>query len=117
MDKTMNCMTLNEIIRSAEGLQEVKRAGLARGDWLFVKTARSAYRIHVLGEGRYEVTGGWFDRKGVAPAIVSIAGCTWGGSAIKVDIVAACGLRMEFGNRLVTSPVRKIFVLSRGGNN
>ncbi|MGB2869194.1 MAG: hypothetical protein WBD36_12130 [Bacteroidota bacterium] len=110
-------MTLNGIVRSADGLQEVKRTGLSRGDWLFVKTAGSLYRIRVLGKGRYQVTGGWFEKKGMSPAIVSIAGCTWGGSAIKVDIVAACGLRMEFGNRLVTSPVQKFFVLEYGRNN
>lgn len=111
------CRTLNGIIRSTDGLQEVKKECLSPGDRLFVKTSKSVYQIRVLGQGRYEVAGGWFEKKGIAPAVVSIAGCTWGGSTIKVDIVAACGLRMEFGNRLVTSPVRKIFVLAHELDN
>jgi hypothetical protein len=41
---------------------------------------------------------------------LGIAGCTWGGSAIKIDIVAACGLCLEFTNRLTTSPIQKIFL-------
>ena len=42
---------------------------------------------------------------------MSIAGCTWGGTVIKCDIVAARGLRLEFGNRVVTSPIREVRVV------
>ncbi len=38
-----------------------------------------------------------------------------GGSVIKHDIVAACGLRLEFGNRVVTSRIRAVRVI-RGTN-
>jgi hypothetical protein len=38
----------------------------------------------------------------------TIAGCTWGGSAIKVDVIAAIGLSIEFGNRVITSAVQRI---------
>ena len=109
--------TLDKIAASVANLQEVRKDILRPGDWVFVKTSRSVYRIHVLEAKRFQVSGGWFDRKGLPPTTVSIAGCTWGGSAIKVDIVAACGLRLEFGNRLVTSPIQKIFVLPRGCDN
>ncbi|MBF8296509.1 MAG: hypothetical protein HW389_3054, partial [Bacteroidetes bacterium] len=61
--------------------------------------------------GLYEVSGGWFDKKALSPVQLKISGCTWGGSAIKIDLIAACGLRIEFGNRLITSPIQKIFVL------
>jgi len=47
----------------------------------------------------------------LSSAQLRISGCTWGGSAIKIDLIAACGLRIEFGNRLITSPIQKIFVL------
>jgi hypothetical protein len=67
--------------------------------------------------GLYLVSGGWFDRKGFSPMKVTIRGCTWGGSAIKLDIVAACGLRLEFGNRVITSPIRKVFVFPYGSEN
>jgi len=40
----------------------------------------------------------------------TIAGCTWGGSAIKEDIVAACGLHLEFGKRVVTSTIQKVSI-------
>jgi hypothetical protein len=40
-----------------------------------------------------------------------------GGSIIKVDIVAACGLSLEFGNRVVTSTIQKIFVVVNGSAN
>ncbi len=33
---------------------------------------------------------------------------TWGGSAIKQDIIAAPGLRLEFGNRVLTTPIRHV---------
>ena len=109
--------TLQKIAASVGHLKEVRKETLQPGDWLFVKTVKSVYRIRVLGPRRYEVSGGWFDKKGLSPARLSIAGCTWGGSAIKVDLVAACGLRLEFGNRLITSPIQRIFVLPRGSNN
>jgi len=49
----------------------------------------------------------------MSPVTTSIAGCTWGGSSIKVNIVAACGLCLEFGNRLITSPIQRIIVVRR----
>jgi hypothetical protein len=36
---------------------------------------------------------------------------------IKVDVVAACGLCLEFGNHVVTSPVQKIFFYPKGTLN
>jgi hypothetical protein len=44
----------------------------------------------------------------MSPITLSISGCTWGGTAIKRDLVAARGLRLEFGNRVVTSPIREV---------
>ncbi len=108
---------LDTIVRSSESLQEVCRKDLQAGDLLAVKTCNSAYSIRLEQSGLFTVTGGWFDKRGKSPATTSIRGCTWGGSVIKIDIVAACGLRIEFGNRLITSPIRKIFVFSRGIQN
>jgi hypothetical protein len=42
---------------------------------------------------------------------VTINGCTWGGTAIKRDIVAARGLRLEFGSTVLTTPIRNIQVI------
>ena len=42
---------------------------------------------------------------------VTINGCTWGGSTIKRDIVAARGLRLEFGNTVLTTRIKQIRVI------
>lgn len=52
--------------------------------------------------------GGWFDRKGVAPQRVNVNGCTWGGSALKSELVAARGMRLEFGNCVLTTPIEEV---------
>jgi hypothetical protein len=67
--------------------------------------------------GYFAVSGGWFDRHSSSPVRTRINGCTWGGTAIKVDIIAACGLCLEFGNRVVTSSIRSIFILPHGSEN
>jgi hypothetical protein len=37
-----------------------------------------------------------------------VNGCTWGGSAIKSDILAAPGLFLEFGNRVRTTRIQQV---------
>jgi len=59
------------------------------------------------------VSGGWFDRQCGGPVDIAIKGCTWGGTTIKVDVIAACGLCIEFGNRVTTSAVQRIIVLPK----
>jgi hypothetical protein len=102
--------TLSSLAETADDLKEVRKAELRVGDWVFVKTVKSLYRIHVLSNGLYEASGGWFDKKGLSPTKTRIARCTWGGSAVKIDVVAACGLRLEFGNKVKTSSIREIIV-------
>jgi hypothetical protein len=104
-------IALERIVNRSLHVRGLSKADLAPGDRVFVKTRNSLYDIRVLGNGMYSVSGGWFDRKGLSPMTTRIAGCTWGGSAIKVDIVAACGLSLEFGNRLITSTIRKVIHL------
>lgn len=100
--------TLTALVASADRLQEVSKESLRPGDLVLIKTSNSLYTVRVLDDGYCRVSGGWFDRKGLSPATTRIAGCTWGGSAIKMNVAAACGLRLEFVNRLVTSPIEKI---------
>jgi hypothetical protein len=108
---------LEKMVKSANFLKEVPRTRLHAGDLVFVKTCNSEYSIRAEQDGLFTVSGGWFDLNGKSPSRTTIRGCTWGGSVIKTDIIAACGLRIEFGNRLITSPIRKIFVLSRSSQN
>lgn len=106
--------TVNLILDRLGLFETLPKSDLNCGDRVLVATENSVYSIRVLGESLYSISGGWFDRQGLSPARITIAGCTWGGSAIKRDIVAARGLRLEFGNRVVTSPIRKVRVI-RGG--
>jgi hypothetical protein len=109
--------SLERIMEAAETLQAVKKSDLHVGDWLLVKTLNSVYTLQAVEGGRFRVSGGWFDRKGLSPTTMTITGCTWGGSVIKIDVVAACGLSLEFGNRLTTSTIQKVVVLQRGCEN
>ena len=103
---------LSTIVGHADTVQQVRKSEMLAGDRLYVKTHNSLYAIHAVANGSYEVRGGWFDRNGRSDTPITIRGCTWGGTAIKVDVVAACGLHIEFGNKVVTSPIEKIFHFS-----
>ncbi len=110
-ENSQRCVALQSLVQSMKNVSGLQRGQLHKGDRLFVATRNSMYRICVLGDGRYEVTGGWFDKKGLSPARTTIAGCTWGGSAIIIGLVAANGLCIEFGNRLITTPVTRIHLV------
>ena len=109
--------SLDAIIAQADHLKQVRKTELNIGDWVIVVTRNSSYSIRVVENGFYLVSGGWFDREGISPLKTTIAGCTWGGSTIKTDIVAACGLSLEFGNHVVTSTIQKICVVPASGKN
>jgi hypothetical protein len=104
-------LPLDRLVERVGASAAVYRGDIRPGDLLEVQTVNSRYTIRSLGGGRYRVTGGWFDRTNGGPAEVSIKGCTWGGSSIMVDVIAVCGLCIEFGNRIVTSAVQRIVLL------
>lgn len=106
--------TVNAILEQARRSQSVRKADVRCGDRLLVATENSVYSIDVLEDSTYSICGGWFDRQGFSPVRTSIAGCTWGGSVIRTDVVAASGLHLEFGNRVVTSRIREVHFV-RGG--
>ena len=108
---------LEEIVRQADKLLQVKKSELLPGDELVLKTRNSFYTVEVESDGRYRVSGGWFDKTELSPHRTTINGCTWGGSAIKTDIVAAIGLFVEFGDRLLTSRVQQIVHIPRSIKN
>ncbi len=109
--------TVNAILEQATLCRTVRKADLSRGSRVVVATENSVYSIDVLEDATYSVRGGWFDRQGLSPIRISIAGCTWGGTVIKNDIVAACGLHLEFGNRVVTSRIREVHVIRDGARD
>jgi hypothetical protein len=107
--------TVNAILEQAGASRPARRDELGCGDYVVVTTENSIYSIQVLEDATYRVCGGWFDRQKLSPVTLTVAGCTWGGSVIKRDIVAACGLHLEFGNRVLTSRIRDVLVI-RGGS-
>jgi hypothetical protein len=109
--------SLEKIVDVAVHLKQVRKDELRFGDVVIITTRNSDYSVCVLENDRYIVSGGWFARKGFSPVRVRITGCTWGGSIIKVDTLAACGLRLEFGNRVITTTIQKVRVIRGGGIN
>ena len=105
--------TLGAIVAQTSGLEAVRKRDLGCGNWVLVTTKNSVYSICVMGGDLYSVSGGWFDRKSVSPQKTTINGCTWGGSAINLDLVAAPGLFLEFGNQVMTTRIQHVRVIRR----
>jgi len=109
--------SLERIVQRIVRLEQVRKKDLQFGDLVLVTTRNSVYSVSVLDDGFYLVSGGWFDQNGLSPVKTTITGCTLGGTIIKLDIVAACGLHLEFGNRVVTTPIQKVCVIRLGSQN
>lgn len=103
--------TLEAAADEARILDVVRKKDVHDGDRVVVSTRNSRYTIWALGNGLYWVWGGWFDLQGSSPQRMTINGCTWGGSVIKRDIVAARGLRLEFGNTVLTTRIEQVRVI------
>jgi hypothetical protein len=61
-----------------------------------------------MGDGTYQVAGGWFAAEGCDNSRVRILGCTWGGHAIHTGLVAAPGMYLEFSNGVRTTRIRDV---------
>ena len=90
----------------------VRKNELRWGDQVMVRTRNSLYCLEAMGDDTFVVTGGWFDRN-AGPRLVTVNGCTYGGRAIRQDVVAALGLFLEFGNSVTTTRIQKVRVLRR----
>jgi hypothetical protein len=108
---------LETIVGRCDYLKNVSKSNLRDGDIVIVKTSNSRYTMRKIEDNLFEVSGGWFDKNNLSPQKLAIRGCTWGGSIIQISIVAACGLCLEFGNNVTTSPILKIFVIRAQGLN
>jgi hypothetical protein len=98
-------------------LKALRKAEVRPGDCVVIRTRNSLYTLRAVGNGLFTVSGGWFDRKGRSGLQVMVTGCSFGGSVIKIDIIAAPGLCVEFANRLITSPVQSFVLLPRSWQN
>ncbi len=95
-------------VRHAAEAHGVRRSELHTGDVLLLYTRNSIYRARKLDTAEFAVSGGWFEDNHESEVVTSIVGCTWGGSSVQRDFVASCGMRIEFGNRVLTSTLQKI---------
>jgi len=100
--------TLSALAQQALSTQQIDRETLHFDDIIEVHTRNSIYTLLVIGKNDFIVYGGWFDRKGLTPFRTAINGCTWGGTTLKKDIIAGCGMRLEFANRVTTTVILKI---------
>jgi len=102
--------TLTAIAQFAKQLPVTRKRDLEPGDCVIVSTRNSVYYLQALGGDLFRASGGWFDKTS-SPRTVTVNGCTFGGSVICTDIVAAHGLFLEFGNRVSTTRIQDVRVL------
>ena len=100
--------SLSALTEHAAQASGVRRADMRPGDVIVLYTANSVYRARKLSDGRFAVTGGWFDNHYSSEFVTSISGCTWGGKCINREFVGSCGMRVEFGNRVITSVLQRV---------
>jgi hypothetical protein len=104
--------TLGAIVDHARIDDAVRKTDLRCGDQVIVTTRNSVYSLLALGDDNFFVSGGWFDKADDAdPTLITVNGCTYGGSAIRHDIVAAPGLFLEFGNNVSTTRIQNVRVV------
>lgn len=102
---------LKRVVEYSEEIEHISKDHFYQRDCLLVRTQNSIYTIRKTEEQSYQVSGGWFDKQGISPTKIIIRGCTWGGSILHINMLAACGLCLEFGNNVITSPVTQIVVI------
>ena len=100
--------TLDRLTQDAHAIDGLWVDVLEPGDFIVVRTRNSVYALVVLGDGRYRVTGGWFEATGANGCDLRVAGCTWGGAAIHTKLVAAAGMFLEFDNGVRTTRIRDV---------
>lgn len=110
-ERTGYVRTLGAIVEQSGRADAVRKADVGCGDQVIVRTRNSVYSLWALGDGMFAVTGGWFDKQSASPTLVGVNGCTYGGSVIRHDIVAAPGLFLEFGNNVSTTRIVEVRVV------
>ena len=103
--------TLGAIVEHARWANAIRKQDLRFGDRVIVRTRNSVYSMWAMGGDTFTVSGGWFDKNDGGPVTVVVNGCTYGGSMIRHDIVAAPGLFLEFGNSVSTTRIRDVEII------
>ena len=99
--------TLSRVASHAAAIDGVWARDVQPGDWVVVRTRNSVYSAAAVGDGTYNVAGGWFSGSR-ANLRMRIVGCTWGGSAIHTALVAAPGMFLEFDNGVRTTRIQDV---------
>jgi hypothetical protein len=104
----LRTLSIEALASQVPGVAAVRECDVAMGDWLIVRTKNSTYALRANGDGTFEASGGWFHRHPGDGVRLRIAGCTWGGSALLIGVLAAPGMCLEFGNRVTTTRIREV---------
>lgn len=104
----MKGLPLDALIDAAASASGVRRHDLDPGDRVIVSTRNSVYCLTARADGRFDVSGGWFEREGGGKATVEVLGCTAGGHALFSSHIAAPGLFIEFPDGLRTTRIRSV---------
>lgn len=104
----MKGLPLDALVDAAASQSGVRRRDLEPGDRIVVSTRNSVYRLTARTDGRFDVSGGWFEREGGGETTVEILGCTAGGHALFSGHIAAPGLFIEFPDGLRTTRIRSV---------
>jgi hypothetical protein len=104
----VGAVPLDALVGFSAELTGVRRGELAAGDRLVVSTRNSIYSLVARDDGRFDVSGGWYERQGVGQRTLAVNGCTAGGHALFTDLVAAPGLFLEFADGTKTTRIRRV---------
>jgi len=104
-------LSFDRMRETADSLKGVRSGDLEPGDRVIVETRNSVYSIWAWTSSCYIVSGGWYDKTGQSPKAVKINGCTFGGSVICADIIAAPGLFLEFSDHVKTTRIQRVTVV------
>jgi hypothetical protein len=105
-------MNLKSFTKAINRAPVLLKKDIAPGDRIFVKNLNSTYLLTAVDGEHFRVSGGFFDQNQASAVETTVTGCSWGGSFVKFDAIAVCGLRLEFGNRIITSPIISFAVFS-----
>lgn len=106
--RPLKAIPIDALTAAARTIGGVRRKDLASGDRVVVSTRNSVYSLAIRGDGRFEVSGGWFEREGRGPSTVEVLGCTAGGHALFTELIAAPGLYIEFADGVRTTRIRTV---------
>ena len=100
--------SIRQLAEAAREQNGVRPADVQPGDWVIVRTKNSTYTLSAIGDGSFVVSGGWFAAEATDGRQIRVRGCTWGGSALLLGMVAAPGMCIEFENGVRTTRAREV---------